>query len=223
MTWNPIRRARHHRETKRLDVDRWRVARRMVDEDVTVLGEQLADLDIGTIGEDVDVETAHHYRRALDDYERANAAARAAATVEDVVRVEQVVANARYHRACVLALRARQPLPERRGPCFFDPRHGPSTHDVLWAPPMGALRSVTVCAADAQRLRGGEPPAIRMVRVGDRYVPSHEAGSVEVVLQSHQGLRHERSTSRNRKNLFEADLNQAINGVNGPGGPFAQP
>ena len=206
-----------------MDVDRWRVARRMVDEDVTVLGEQLADLRADTVGEDVDVETAHHYRLALDHYEQAKAAVLAAATVEDVVGVQHVVANARYHRTAVLALQARQPLPERRDPCFFDPRHGPSTQDVPWAPPLGTVRTVAVCAADARRLHGGEPPAIRMVRVGDRYVPSHEAGSVEVVLQRYHGLHHERSTSRHRKNMVEADINRSINGVNGPAGPFAQP
>ena len=80
---------------------------------------------------------------------------------------------------------------------------------------------VAVCAADARRLQGGEPPLIRMVRVGDRYVPSHEAGSVEVVLERYQGLHHERPTSRNRKNMVEAGIRQAINGISGPSGPLS--
>ena len=92
-----------------------------------------------------------------------------------------------------------------------------------WAPPLGTVRTVAVCAADARRLQGGEPPGIRMVRVGDRHFPLHEAGSVEVVLQRYHGPHHERSTSRNRKNRVEADINRSINGVNGPAGPFAQP
>ena len=49
--------------------------------------------------------------------------------------IEQVVADARYHRAAVLAVIAGDPLPERREPCFFNPQHGPSMQDVEWAPP----------------------------------------------------------------------------------------
>jgi hypothetical protein len=69
MTWNPLRRARQQREDQLVAVDRWRVARRLADEDVTVLGEQLADLHVDTLVDDLDEQAAHHYRRALDHYE----------------------------------------------------------------------------------------------------------------------------------------------------------
>jgi hypothetical protein len=220
MTWNPLRRARQQREDQLAAVDRWRVARRLADEDVTVLGEQLADLHVDTLVDDLDEQAAHHYRRALDHYEQAKVAVRASTTVEDVFALEQVVTDARYHRAAVVALLSGEPLPARRDPCFFDPRHGPSTQDVRWAPPSGVVRTVSVCASDARRLEGGEPPQVRMVRVGDRYVPSHEAGGIEAVLERYQGLRHERPESHNRKNLAEAYLDQSINGVNGVNGPF---
>ncbi|MEU1307105.1 hypothetical protein ABZ443_46500, partial [Streptomyces shenzhenensis] len=36
------------------------------------------------------------------------------------------------------ARRAGRPLPARRPPCFFDPRHGPSVTDAGWTPPGGA-------------------------------------------------------------------------------------
>lgn len=91
---------------------------------------------------------------------------------------------------------------------------------MRWAPPSGSKRTVAVCASDARRLEGGEPPQVRMVRVGDRYVPSHEAGGIEAVLDRHRSLHDERSTSHNRRNLTEVYVDQAINGVNGPGGPF---
>jgi len=203
-----------------MEIDHWRVARRLADEDVTVLGEQLADLDVDVLSEELAHATAHHYRRALDHYEQAKGAMTTATTVQDVFRVEQLVADARYHRAAVVALQAGEPLPHRREPCFFDPRHGPSTQDVAWAPPSGTVRTVAVCAADARRLDDGEPPLVRTVRVGDRYVPAHEAGGIEAVLERYQGLHHDRPMSHNRRNQAEAYVNQTINGVNGVGGPL---
>ena len=196
-------------------LDRWRVARRLADEDVTVLGEQLAELHVDTLGDDLDPQEAHHYRRALEHYEQAKDAVRTSTTVADVFTVEQVVADARYHRAAVLALRSGDPLPQRREPCFFDPRHGPSMRDMPWAPPSGVERTVAVCAADARRLEGGESPEVRMVRVGDRYVPSHEAGGIAAVVDRHRTMRDERPESHNRKNLAEAYIDQAINGPDG--------
>jgi hypothetical protein len=215
MGLNPFRIARDRREQRLVALDRWRVARRVADEDVTVLGEQLADLHIDTFAEDLDEETTHHYRRALEHYDQAKDALRASTTVEDVFALEQVVADARYHRAAVLALQSGGSPPQRRDPCFFDPRHGPSMRDVRWAPPSGVARTVAVCAADARRLEGGEPPEVRMVRVGDRYVPSHEAGGVEAVLDRHRNLHGDSSASHNRKSLAEAHLNRALNGEHG--------
>lgn len=203
-------------------LDRWRVARRLADEDVTVLGEQLAELHVDTLGDDLDPQAAYHYRRALEHYEQATAAVRDSTTEEDVLALEQVVADARYHRAAVVALLSGGPLPERRDPCFFDPRHGPSMQDVQWAPPSGVVRTVPVCAADARRLAGGEPPQVRMVRVGDRYVPSHEAGGIRAAVERHRTMADERSTSHNRKNLAEALVDQTVNGVNGANGPYGR-
>jgi hypothetical protein len=59
-----------------------------------------------------------------------------------------------------------RPVPERRPPCFFDPRHGPSVEDVEWAPPGGAPRMVPACAADAQRIHDGLEPEARQVLAG---------------------------------------------------------
>ncbi len=215
MSWYPLRKARDKREAELDALDRWRIARRVADEDVTVLGEQLADLHLDTLADELDDQTSHHYGRALEHYEQAKDAVRASTTVADVFAVEQVVADARYHRAAVLALQAGDPLPQRRDPCFFDPRHGPSMRDMTWAPPSGVERTVSVCAADARRLEGGEAPEVRMVRVGDRYVPSHEAGGIEAVVDRHRTMRDERPESHNRKNLAEAYIDQAINGPDG--------
>ena len=220
MAWNPFRRAREARELELVAADRWRVARKLADDDVTDLGEQLSELHLDTLASDLDEAASHHYRRALDHYEQAKDKVRTSSTAEDVLGAEQLLADARYHRAAVLALEAGDPLRECREPCFFDPRHGPSMRDVQWSPPSGVARTVSVCAADARRLEGGEAPATRMIRVGDRHVPVHEAGGVEAILDRHRSLTHERSTSHNKKGLAEAYIDQAISGVNGPGGPF---
>ena len=66
--------------------------------------------------------------------------------------------------------------PERRPPCFFDPRHGPSVDDVEWAPPGGEPRPVPVCAADLQRIRDGIEPDSRQVPYGGQMVPYWAAG-----------------------------------------------
>lgn len=220
MAWNPFRKARLAREAELEAADRWRVARKLVDDDVTDLGEQLAELHVDTLASDLDHEASHHYRRALEHYEQAKDRVSSSATAEDVLGAEQLLADARYHRGAVLALEAGEPLPERREPCFFDPRHGPSMGAVQWSPPSGVERTVSVCVADARRLAGGEDPKVRMIRVGDRYVPVHEVGGVEAVLDRHRSLTHERPMSHNRKNLAEAYIDRTSNGVNGPGGPY---
>src|SRR3954466_7444423 len=78
--------------------------------------------------------------------------------------------------AWVRARVAGAPLPTRRPPCFFDPRHGLSVEDVPYAPPGGAQRDVPACALDAERVRAGAEPDIRQVMVGSRRVPYWQGG-----------------------------------------------
>lgn len=61
-------------------------------------------------------------------------------------------------------------------PCFFDPRHGPAEVDATWSPSPGATWSVPSCRADADLVAGGVAPGVRLVRVGDRWVPWFAAG-----------------------------------------------
>ncbi len=199
---------RRRREEELAATDRWRVARRIMDEDVTVLGEQVAGLHVDTLADDLDPAARDHYRRALEHYDQAKARLAASTTVEDVVAVEQLAADARFHRAAVLALRDGEPLPQRREPCFFDPRHGPAVQDVEWAPPGGVARTVAVCAADARRLAGDEQPEVRMVRVGDRWVPWHESGGVAGAV-AQVSARPRPATVHGQQNLAAAYLKQA--------------
>jgi len=53
-------------------------------------------------------------------------------------------------------------------PCFFDPRHGPSARDALFAPEGGALRPVPACEACAEELDAGRVPPLRRVLVDGR-------------------------------------------------------
>jgi hypothetical protein len=73
---------------------------------------------------------------------------------------------------------AGEPLPTRRPPCFFDPRHGLSVVDVTWAPPGGTPRDVPACALDAERVRAGAEPDVRKVMVGSQRVPYWQGGRV---------------------------------------------
>src|SRR5438046_2175063 len=69
------------------------------------------------------------------------------------------------------ALLAGKAAPERRPPCFFDPRHGPSTRDVDWAPPGGSPRPVPACEADALRVEEGLDPSVREIDYAGQRVP----------------------------------------------------
>lgn len=210
---------RRRREDQLVALDRWRVARKLIDEDITVLGEQVAELHVDTLADDLDPTASDHYRRALENYDQAKQLLTASETVEDVIAIEQVVADARWHRAAVLAVIAGDPLPERREPCFFNPQHGPSMQDVEWTPPGGTARTIGVCAADARNLAAGDEPLVRMVRVGDRWVPWHQAGSITGAIDA--GAQLAKSSGHGvhgQQSLAQAYLNQTMGGASDRGG-----
>lgn len=145
-------------------------------EDVTALGEQLQELDLDLAGRDLDAGERSDYQRALDAYESAKSAADAMREPDDVRHVTKILDDGRYAIACVRARVAGEPLPTRRPPCFFDPRHGLSVTDVQWAPPGGVPRDVPACALDAERVHVGADPDSRMVLAGAQRVPYYQAG-----------------------------------------------
>ncbi|MET0640921.1 MAG: hypothetical protein ABWZ36_00335 [Jiangellaceae bacterium] len=156
---------RNKRNKERADLEPVRAA---LDEDVTAYGEELAelDLDLRTPGA-APVEAQQEYARALDLYENAKTAAAKVERAGDLQPVTSTLDEGRWLLACVRARLAGEEPPERRLPCFFDPRHGPSVEDVQWAPPGGAVRDVPACAADATRIKDGLDPDVRLVPVGD--------------------------------------------------------
>ena len=111
------------------------------------------------------------YEAALTNYEEASGAYDRATRTKQLEGVASALEEGRYHMAAAEALLAGEKPPERRAPCFFDPRHGPSTRDVEWAPPGGAPRKVPACEADAQAVERGLEPASRQVVAGGRTVP----------------------------------------------------
>ena len=116
------------------------------------------------------------YQRALDAYEDAKVSGDAMTEPDDIRHVTGILDDGRYAIACVRARVAGEPLPTRRPPCFFDPRHGLSVTDVDYAPAGGATRSVPACALDAERVRAGADPDVRQVMVGSRRVPYWQGG-----------------------------------------------
>ncbi|MGW8379370.1 hypothetical protein [Streptomyces sp. ODS28] len=152
-----------------------------VDEDVTSYGEELERLDFtpsapGGASAEEDAAMVSEYEEALDAYEEAKSAMAKVRSPRDVRAVTGALESGRFALATLRARRAGEPLPERRAPCFFDPRHGPSVKDRQWAPPGGEVRTVPICAADAARLDDGEPPLVRDVPTAYGRRPYWEAG-----------------------------------------------
>ncbi len=145
-------------------------------EDITALGVDLQELDFELAGHELDPGQNADYQRALDAYESAKAAGDSITEPEHIKHVTEILEDGRYAIACVRARVAGEPLPTRRPPCFFDPRHGLSVVDVTWTPPGGAEREVPACALDAERVSAGAEPDARMVMVGSQRVPYWQGG-----------------------------------------------
>jgi hypothetical protein len=161
------------RSRSKADDARMSAVRRVASEDVTQLGEQL---QAEPIPDGLGEEALADWQRALDAYENAKQALESAQTPEDLQWVTRALDDGRFALATLAARREGRELPSRRGPCFFDQRHGISVQDAAWAPPGGASRDVPVCAACAARLADGISPDARTVPTagGDR--PYWEAG-----------------------------------------------
>jgi hypothetical protein len=150
--------------------------RKLAFEDITALGVDLQELDLELAGRELDQGANTDYQRALDAYESAKTAGDRISEPEHIKHVTEILEDGRYAIACVRARVAGQPLPTRRPPCFFDPRHGLSVQDVAYTPPGGARRDVPACALDAERVEAGADPDIRQVMVGSRRVPYWQGG-----------------------------------------------
>ncbi|MFF0559152.1 hypothetical protein [Streptomyces sp. NPDC004266] len=169
-----VRRKRLRKEAEeRAALDRLRV---VVDEDITAFGEELERLDFHPAERGADDAMRGDYERALDSYDRAKSLMAAVTRPHEVRDVTQALEDGRFSLAVLAARRESRPLPERRPPCFFDPRHGPAAEDRTWSPAGGTPRQVPVCAADAARLDDGLDPVARTVDTDSGRRPYWEAG-----------------------------------------------
>ncbi|MFD3734925.1 hypothetical protein [Streptomyces sp. NPDC058632] len=167
------RNRKRHEEEQRAALEKLRV---VVDEDITAFGEELDRLDFHPGEPDADDAMRADYERALDSYELSKQLMDGAGRPEDVRAVTQAVQDGRFALVTLAARREGRPLPERRPPCFFDPRHGPSVADARWTPPSGTAREVPVCAADRDRMADGLEPVAREVDTDSGRRPYWEAG-----------------------------------------------
>ena len=164
------------RRRRREEEAQFEQARGVARDDVISLGEEIRALDLDMDMPDADAEAKRHYGIAVDHYQLAEQALEGARRPEDLRGVSERLEEGRFEMEVARARLEGRAVPERRPPCFFDPRHGPSVEDVEWAPPGGEPRSVPACAADAVRVKDGEDPAVRQVAVDGREVPYWQAG-----------------------------------------------
>jgi hypothetical protein len=145
-------------------------------DDLVALGDDIRALEVDMDMPGVSGEARSDYETAVNAYQRADQAWRLAQRLDDMEPVGAALEEGRWAMSSARArLEDREP-PERRSPCFFDPRHGPSARDVEWAPPGGEPRMVPVCEADAQRVERGDDPEAREVTVGGQRMPYWAAG-----------------------------------------------
>jgi hypothetical protein len=116
-------------------------------------------------------QAKQEYTQALDSYDKASGSYDRATQPRQLEAVATALEEGRWHMSAAQALLDGHTPPERRPPCFFDPRHGPSIRDVDWEPPGGTPRKVPACEADAVAVDAGAQPASREVLTGGRKVP----------------------------------------------------
>ena len=144
-------------------------------DDLVALGDDVRELDIPIEQRDADPRARQALDVALQRYEEADRALGRARRPEDFAPITEALEEGRYEMEVARAHLEGRPPPERRPPCFFDPRHGPSTREVPWAPPGGESRPVPVCEADARRIEQGFEPQPREVLVGGERMPYYQA------------------------------------------------
>jgi len=163
------------RRSRAAQAQRIAALRGVLDQDVTQLGERLGAFDL--TDPRLDDAGRADLQRALDAYATASDVSARATTDTDVTRATSELEEGRYALACVEARMDGRALPSHRAPCFVDPRHGPSSDDVEWAPDGGAPRPVPVCPSCATTVRSGSAPAALEVDTPEGRQPYWRAGN----------------------------------------------
>ena len=133
------------RRRRREEVDELAEVKENARDDLVALGEDIRALDIDRQLDSTPPAAKEAYDRAVLAYERAEDIWERARTPEDLEPAGAALEEGRWAMASAKALAEGRTPPERRPPCFFDPRHGPSVRDVEWSPPYGEPRMVPAC------------------------------------------------------------------------------
>jgi hypothetical protein len=164
------------RRKRARDAAEFEEAKRNARDDLVALGDDIRALDMDVEMPNVDPQAKADYDHAVTRYTEADEQWERARRPRDLAPVSEALEEGRWAMASAKARFAGETPPERRPPCFFDPRHGPSSRDVTWSPPFGEERLVPACEADAQRVERGDDPHPREVTWGGQRVPYWQAG-----------------------------------------------
>jgi hypothetical protein len=164
------------RRKRARDAVEFEEAKRNARDDLVALGDDIRALDLDVQMPDADPEAKADYDHAVTRYTEAEERWELARRPAELAPVAEALEEGRWAMASAKARFAGGEPPERRPPCFFDPRHGPSSRDVMWSPPYGEERAVPACEADAQRVERGDDPQAREVTWGGQRVPYWQAG-----------------------------------------------
>lgn len=162
------------RRLRRRTARELRQIRLAAEADTIHFGEELAKFEAPR---ELDQAGRDDYQAALDAYESAKRAVDRLLTTGSADAIAHTLTDGRYALACLRARVAGLPLPKWRTPCYFDPRHGPASTEIVWTPANGPTRKVAACAQDAARIRAGEDPPLHTARYGERQVPTWEANA----------------------------------------------
>jgi hypothetical protein len=116
-----------------------------IEAEITAFGEAL---DVHSFSPDqpgATDEMRAELERALDAYDQAKREGASGQVRAGILGVLRTLDEGRHALACLDALIAGRPLPERMPLCFFDARHGRAARHVSWAPP-GAQPAPSPCA-----------------------------------------------------------------------------
>jgi hypothetical protein len=144
-------------------------------EDITALDGELRELEAGLEAAGDNPPGQRDYQRAKESLDQAKLAYDQAHVADDFAPVSTAVEAGRYFMTLARArLEGREAI-QRRPPCFFDTRHGPSVDDVGWIPVTGPPRPVPACEACMRSVAGGVEPVARQVVAGGRRMAFYNA------------------------------------------------
>ena len=149
--------------------------RTLAREDIVALGDDLRNLDVGLEAESDNPHALRDYARAYESFQQAVEAFERAGNPNDFAPVSTALEAGRYYMTLARARFEGIETPQRRPPCFFDTRHGPSVDDVGWMPQGGPPRPVPACHTCMWNIANGTEPGARQVAAGGRKMPFYDA------------------------------------------------